>query len=62
MLDSLEEFEAATGRWHLLATTLAEARAFHTGTTLLDGSVLIAGGFAINGKLIGDAEIFVRPR
>jgi hypothetical protein len=62
-LASIEEFEAATGRWHLLPTTLATARQLHTATTLLDGSVLIAGGFGISeARPIANAEIFVTPR
>jgi hypothetical protein len=63
-LASTEAFEAATGRWHLLSTTLATARELHTATTLLDGSVLIAGGFGEAGEArpIANAEIFVAPR
>ncbi len=62
VLASIEEFEAATGRWHLLTTTLAAARQDHTATTLLDGSVLIAGGVDGLERLVPDAEIFVSPR
>jgi hypothetical protein len=59
-LASTEEFEAVTGRWHLLTTTLATARQVHTATTLLDGSVLIAGGFGVQeARPIANAEIFV---
>jgi len=62
-LDNIEEFEVATGRWHLLTTTLATARQHHTGTTLLDGSVLIAGGFGTQeARPIADAEIFLSPQ
>lgn len=62
-LDSIEEFETATGRWHLLNKTLATARLEHTSTTLLDGSVLIAGGYGRAGEArpIANAEIFVTP-
>jgi hypothetical protein len=61
-LASIEEFEAATGRWHLLTTTLATARQLHTATTLLEGSVLIAGGFENReARPVANAEIFVNP-
>ncbi len=62
VLTSIEEFEAATGRWHLLNTTLATPRWFHAATTLLDGRVLIAGGSSFGVlQLIPDAEIFTAP-
>ncbi len=60
-LASIEEFEPIAGRWHLLATTLAHARLAHTATTLLDGSVLVAGGIA-NEQIVAEAEIFVTPK
>ncbi len=61
-LTSIEDFEPATGRWHLLTTTLAAPRRNHTATTLLDGSVLIAGGIGDLQKTVPFAEIFVTPR
>ena len=60
-LVSIEEFEPIVGRWHLLATTLEHPRFAHTATTLLDGSVLVAGGIA-NEQIVAEAEIFVTPK
>ena len=42
-LDSVEIYDAATGRWSTGAA-LGEARTHATTTVLDDGSVLIAGG------------------
>ena len=61
ILTSIEEFDPATGRWHLLKTILANPRWYYTTITLLDGSVLIAGGEDQNGQLLPDAERFVNP-
>ncbi|MEP6822659.1 MAG: kelch repeat-containing protein [Chthoniobacterales bacterium] len=60
-LASIEEFEPLAGRWHLLDLTLEHPRFLHTATTLLDGSVLIAGGIS-NEKIIAEAEIFFTPK
>ncbi len=60
-LSSTEEYDPIAGRWHLLATTLEHARFAHTATTLLDGSILVAGGFA-NDQTVPEAEIFLTPR
>ncbi|HEY1583683.1 MAG TPA: hypothetical protein VGF73_11355 [Chthoniobacterales bacterium] len=46
----------------MLNTTLATPRWRHTTTTLLDGSVLLAGGLINAGTLTPDAEHFVNPR
>ncbi len=62
ILNSIEEYDPATGRWHLLETTLATPRWYHTTITLLDGRVLISGGLGEDSKLLPDAEIFVNPR
>ncbi|HEX4667400.1 MAG TPA: kelch repeat-containing protein [Chthoniobacterales bacterium] len=60
-LNSIEEYDPATGRWHLLKTTLASPRTDHTTTRLLDGSVLVVGGVDENNELPPDAERFVNP-
>ncbi len=60
-LSSTEEYDPIAGRWHLLASTLEHARFAHTATTLLDGSVLVAGGFA-DGETVPEAEIFITPK
>jgi Kelch motif/Galactose oxidase, central domain len=63
LLNTLEQYDTATGRWHLLTTTLASGPRYqHTGTTLLDGRVLIAGGRGLGDRLMPTAEIFRAPR
>lgn len=61
--DSIEEFAAFSGQWRTLATTLDSPRRYHSTVTLLDGSLIVAGGFDSNSPtLIPTAELFVRPR
>ncbi|MBA3961660.1 MAG: hypothetical protein H0X40_07145 [Chthoniobacterales bacterium] len=59
-LDSIEKYNPATGRWRLLTNTLSEPRYEHTGTTLLDGSVLLAGGVSF-GDYVRQSERFLQP-
>ncbi len=59
---SIEEFDPSFGRWRTLATSLAGPRRLHTTTTLLNGSLIIAGGADSTVTLIPTAELFVRPR
>ncbi len=56
-LDSLEQFDPTIEAWHTLPETLATPRSSHTATTLLDGRVIIAGGFDTAGFLIPQCEI-----
>lgn len=60
-LTSIEDFDPVAGRWHLLTTTLATPRQRHAAITLLDGSVLIAGGIGAVELCLPDAEIFKTP-
>ncbi|MGH8095370.1 MAG: kelch repeat-containing protein [Chthoniobacterales bacterium] len=62
-LDSIEEFNPSAGRWRQLRAMLAPARYKHTTTTLLDGSLILAGGYVSGfGDFAPDGELFVRPR
>jgi N-acetylneuraminic acid mutarotase len=56
VLNSIEQYNPATQKWTLLKPTLANARAAHTTTTLLDGRLLVAGGADNNGS-IPNAEL-----
>ncbi len=58
-LASIEEFDPATNQWSTPPFALAGPRYYHTGTTLLDGSVLIAGGYSTGfGIFATNAEVF----
>lgn len=56
-LSSLELYDPKLGRWRLLGAKLAHPREGHTATLLLDGTVLIAGGFA-DTKNLDSLELF----
>ena len=58
---TIEEYNPTAGRWVLSRSALASARAFHTTTTLLDSSLIVAGGIHFNAP-VADAEFFFRPR
>jgi hypothetical protein len=60
-LDTVEEFDPASGRWRLFGTPLSSPRFSHTATSLLNGSVIVAGG--LDGfNFIPAADLFVKPR
>ena len=59
---SLEGYDPVSGTWRLFATSLASGRSSHTTTTLLDGSLIIAGGSLTSGAPVPTAEFFVRPQ
>jgi hypothetical protein len=59
---SIEEYTPATGTWRTLSRALAAARFAHSTTTLLDGSLIIAGGQDNSKVIIPTAELFVRPK
>jgi len=59
---SIEEYNPTTGKWALSLSALASARAYHTTTTLLDGSLIVVGGYDVNGEPVANAEFFFRPR
>ena len=56
VLNSIEQYNPPMQKWTLLRPTLANARAAHTTTTLLDGRLLVAGGADNNGS-IPNAEL-----
>ena len=61
-LASVEEFDPSTGGWLELPTMLAPPRYQHTTTTLQDGSLIVAGGFATGfGDFAPDGQLFVKP-
>lgn len=53
LLDTIEIYDPADGRWHLSSTRLFIARAHHTATLMQSGAkILIVGGFGmINSRL-----------
>ena len=56
VFNSIEQYNPPMQKWTLLRPTLANARAAHTTTTLLDGRLLVAGGADNNGS-IPNAEL-----
>ena len=61
-LASVEEFDPSTGGWLELPTMLAPPRYQHTTTTLHDGSLIFAGGFATGfGDFAPNGQFFVKP-
>jgi N-acetylneuraminic acid mutarotase len=60
--DTVEEFRPAKGRWDALPHTLTIGRRVHTTTTLVDGSLIVAGGLNSNAETIADAELIITPR
>jgi len=57
---SIEEYNPTTAKWALSTSALATARAYHSTTTLLDGSLIVAGGSHSN-QAVANAEFFFRP-
>jgi hypothetical protein len=53
--NSAELYDPASGTWSLTAS-LGDKRAYHTATLLLDGKVLVAGGF--DGTTLATAELY----
>ncbi len=56
-LNSCEIFNVNTGKWQV-TDSLKLARDFHTATKLLDGRVLITGGFNRTQKTLKDCELY----
>jgi Kelch motif len=59
---SIEVFAPSREKWRMLNTGLASTRYLHSATSLLDGSIIIAGGLASGGTVIPDADLFVTSR
>ena len=58
--DSVEIFDPSTGTWELQSATMNESRAHHHATRLLDGRLLIAGGWdtVVGSDTIESFEIY----
>ncbi len=62
-LTSIEEYDPLQRTWHVSDLNLQYGRFSHTTTTLLDGSLIVAGGSHRGlGSLPRNAELFVMPR
>lgn len=63
-LSSAEVYHPDSRRWELTGS-LQTARGWHTATLLLDGRVLVAGGYARNpncwGVVLSSAELYIPP-
>lgn len=55
-LATAELYSPATRAWVTTATSLATARAYHSAVSLLDGRVLVVGGF--NGTTVKSLEVY----
>ena len=56
-LHSAEAYDSASGSWSETGS-LSSARCGHTATLLLDGTVLVAGGFGPDGKPLASVEVY----
>lgn len=56
-LDSVEFYNEQTNSWTSITARLNTPRQGHTVTRLSNGSVVVIGGFAANGQVLGSAEL-----
>lgn len=57
-LDTVESYNPRTGQFAAYAHQLNEERSYYTATPLLDGTILIAGGFSSSRQPLDEAELF----
>lgn len=60
--DTVEEYRPGKDHWDILPHTLVNGRRGHTTSTLLNGSLIIAGGLNSSSQAIADAELVITPR